>query len=214
MSFGDSGFVCLTPQFDQPGYIQNAVRAWYNSKLEGSSGPVTEHNHYWNTVASPIEFAAKRAIEKREEEQKTARTNAEAANENAAKIARSQAAANLKSSVVSTSSEPTEDEMKRRVEQLIRINSQGMIRLVGFKKRDGMDAERGGVKFYSMEWTAMLEITKDCLWKNATFEAVPPTNSLDGILYTSSGFQPAKQGQRIDLNSQTTFRRTENGWRE
>jgi len=206
---GTSGTMshCVTPS--------DAQYAFFASTLPGRIMNVESGREtYFNSILTPKEVAAKRVIEAKANEERISKGNAEAAKENAVKIARSQAAANLKNSVVSTSFKPTEDDMKRRIDQLIGINAQGMIRLVGFKKRDGIDAVRNGVKFYSMEWTAMLEITKDCLWKSATFEAVPPTNSLDGILYASSGFQPVKQGQRIDLNGETTFRRTENGWRE
>lgn len=209
------GKSCATMK--QSGRGQDGKYAYLAKALPGKNNdgtPFPGKDTYWNSVITPGEFAAIAATAEREQGQKAAKANADEAKENAAKVARGQATANLKKSVVSTSSKPTEDDMKRRIEQLIGINSQGMIRLVGFKKRDGMEAERGGVKLYQMEWTAMIEFTKDCLWETSTFEAVPPTNSLDGILFASSGYRSAKQGQRIDLNGKTTFRRTENGWRE
>jgi hypothetical protein len=169
---------------------------------------------YWNSRITPQEKVAKAAAEARQYEVRAANEKAAAVRDNEARNARSQALLSLKNSVVSTSSKPSETDMKRRVEQQIDINSQGYIRLVDFQKKDGIAKEFGGVKFYEMEWVATLEVTKDCLWNTESFEAVPPPQGMDGILYASSGYQAVNRGQRINFSGKTTFKKTERGWRE
>lgn len=168
---------------------------------------------YWNSVATPKERIRKQAEETRIAKARDEQMAAAAAEQEGAN-ARARALASLKNTVVSTSSKPSEADMKRRIEERININSRGFIRLIGFQKKDGMDREIAGMKTYNMEWVAVLEFTGDCVWNKNSFEAAPPPEGTNGILFASSGYQPVKKGQRINLSGETTMKRTENGWRE
>ena len=109
------------------------------------------------------------------------------------------------------SSKPTEADVRGLIVQKISQNSNGLIKLVGFRKTNGIEHEFGGTKVYEMEWVAELEFVADCVWDKSTFEAIPPPQGLDAFLHLTK--QKKAKGARVDLSGSTTLQKTENGWR-
>jgi hypothetical protein len=110
-------------------------------------------------------------------------------------------------------SKPNETEVKDLLVQEIKKKSNGLIKVINFKKTNGSEFNKGGLNIYQMEWTADLEFSEDCLWDTRTFEAVlKPKNDMDIWLHITKRKQ--KKGDRVSYQGSTTLRKTEKGWRQ
>lgn len=113
--------------------------------------------------------------------------------------------------LASCSSKPSESEVRQKIEQKISRNSNGLVKLVDFRKINGIEREFGGVRTYEMEWSAELEFVADCLWDSSTFKAIPPPQGLDAYLHLN--MKKAAWGDRVKISGSTTLEKAENGWR-
>ena len=98
--------------------------------------------------------------------------------------------------------------------------SQGNIRLVSFKKTDGVERDFFGQLTYEMKYEAQIEFLKDCHWiSQPTFEwdfhttVGGPQNSLETFSPAFFGKQPAKQGDKKLIAGHMMFLKSEKGWR-
>lgn len=113
--------------------------------------------------------------------------------------------------IVGCSSKPSESDAKQAFEQEIQENSNGLIKLISFKKTNGIEKQRskleGGGAFYTMEWIATIESTCDCYWWLWDFRIqTDPDSGMRGVTYHH-------KGERVDVIGATDFEKTENGWR-
>jgi len=111
---------------------------------------------------------------------------------------------------------PSESDGRAVLEQKIQQQSKGLIRLVSFRKTDGVARETMGMKLYDLMYSAEIELTNDCYWGDGGrlgwqggFFAERPTGGISQMVeYSKSG----KKGQREQVSATLGFERTENGW--
>ena len=119
----------------------------------------------------------------------------------------------LLSLVVGCSSKPSETEARQNLEQEIQKESDGLIKLVDFKKTNAVERQiqLSSETLYEMEWTATIELTCDCYWlpKHGTYMA--STNP--GRMWEDLFLEKGQKGERIAVNGKTMFEKAENGWR-
>ncbi len=121
--------------------------------------------------------------------------------------------------LVGCSGPPSENTGRKVVERQIQTQSNGKIKLVSFKKSNGM----GDDHFYQLEYEAEIEFLADGAWargtpmdSSASFEfstqAVgnTPTAQMMGAAF---GAANVHRGQRETIKSALRFEKTENGWR-
>jgi len=111
---------------------------------------------------------------------------------------------------------PSESDGRAALEQKVQQQSKGLIRLVSFRKTDGVARETMGMKLYDLMYSAEIELTDDCFWGDGGrigwqggFFAERPTGGMSQIVeYAKSG----KRGHREHVSATLGFQRTENGW--
>lgn len=118
----------------------------------------------------------------------------------------------MKVDLGSSSSGPSQDSVGQLVRNTVAAKAGGLIRVVEFKKVDGLASNMAGIAFYEMDWVANLEVLEDCWFKSETFEASPPNSNAE-ILFATQRFKKYKKGQRIELSGKTSFRKMESGWK-
>lgn len=106
---------------------------------------------------------------------------------------------------------PSESDAKQILENQIQQNSGGFIKLVSFRKTNGIEKQIDGAEGYELEWTATMEFTADCLWDPSNFTAIPPQNIVGALLNLDK--QKARGGDKVELSGATAFEKTEKGWR-
>ena len=121
------------------------------------------------------------------------------------------------------SSSPSVGDGERAVQDRIKQESEGRIKLVKFEKTNGLQAEVGGVKTYAMEFTAEIEFTEDCKWVTGMFgmqlgfrtsKPLPKgANALeqfrDASMNTGDLFA---KGQKAQVSGVVRFVKKERGW--
>jgi hypothetical protein len=122
----------------------------------------------------------------------------------------------------SSSSTPSSREGKAEIEQRIKEQSNGMIKLVSFDKTDGQPFEAFGIKGYRLLYKAEIEFLDNCAWSagqfgrwEGNFQAVhpKPTSSLQSLLPEGGlGMTPVKKGERTSVSGEVVFAKSENGW--
>lgn len=109
---------------------------------------------------------------------------------------------------------PSESDGRNALEEKIRANSNGLIRLASFQKTNGIAQEIEGMKLYEMEYTADIEFLEDCVWSGTyrgearLFYAEPR-----GQRKWFGAFEPASKGQHQRLTGRFSFQKAEKGWR-
>lgn len=113
------------------------------------------------------------------------------------------------------SSSPSEADPRDALSSRIEREAEGRIRLVDFKKTNGVRAEVAGVSAYRLEYEAEIEFLQDVWWgcpMGLCFETVTGApGSLNFYLY--QGKKHANRGQRETVTGALEFRKTERGWR-
>ena len=100
---------------------------------------------------------------------------------------------------------PTEEQGKTAILNTIKQDDHaGAIKLLSFRKTNGMVHEGLGVKGYIMEVECDIEFTRDCHYVENDFrtEVVGYWNRVN-----------CQRGQRGKVSSKLMFEKTENGWR-
>ena len=123
---------------------------------------------------------------------------------------------------------PSANEGRQAIEDRIKRDSGGRIRLVQFQKTNGQLAEVMGVKVYSFEFETEIEFLEACKWNIRTFAGAimddelsfrttkspdKPLNELAQFteLATNPGTEVSK-GQRFKLVGAIRFEKKEKGW--
>lgn len=107
------------------------------------------------------------------------------------------------------------------IEERIKQQSNGLIKLVSFEKTNGQQGELAGVKFYGMEYKAVIEFLDDCMWGSGgpfrggvSFEAIRghPRGALDSFSPAYFGKQQVQKGQRVTVSGELAFEKAERCW--
>jgi len=111
---------------------------------------------------------------------------------------------------------PGASDGKQIIETRIQQQSNGLIKLVSFKKTNGQAMEPMGIKAYTMNYTAEIEFLDDCTWGSGgalgwpgTFAAVRGRPNPMFINFSAS---EVKKGQRVTVSGEFVFQKTEQGW--
>jgi hypothetical protein len=124
--------------------------------------------------------------------------------------------------IAGCSGTPTESDAQQTVQQRIQSQSNGLIKLVSFRKTNGIAQEFGGMRAYHMEYTAEIEFIDDCMWSaggmmgwqgNFSAKRGQSQSYSANFLDLSQGFRPAKKGERQSISGAFDYVKTENGWR-
>jgi len=102
--------------------------------------------------------------------------------------------------------------------------SKGLIRLVSFRKTDGVLKEFMGIKVYELSYAAEIEFTNDCTWSggnelmgwdgrfNASPGSTDPSDGATNFFMATQGQESATKGKRINISGKVNFEKTERGW--
>lgn len=116
---------------------------------------------------------------------------------------------------------PTLTEGQGAIENSIKQESQGRIKLVKFEKTDGVHGESQGVPFYRLEFRSEIEFVADCQWgggmagSNLNFKAAKQQNARETNKQTDDSQNAEKLitvGQRASVSGVVHFTKKENGW--
>jgi hypothetical protein len=118
------------------------------------------------------------------------------------------------------SNAPSESTARAAFEQQLHEHGNGLVRLVGFTKTNGVVREAGGVETYEMDFTAEVEFIEDADWRwkkvrndRLVLSAIPH-NPRDFVGRSAFGMKSAKKGERVGFAHTMKFERTEKGWRD
>lgn len=117
---------------------------------------------------------------------------------------------------------PKPEMAKKFLKDYIAEKSKGNIRLVDFKKRDGVAREKYGVKGYTLEFEAKVEMLKNGVWwygGDHMYQFMTPEEGDMGwvlsndILNPNVGVvKPAKKGEQVFIIGSMDFTKKESGW--
>jgi len=121
------------------------------------------------------------------------------------------------------SDRPSESEARGKLEDQIKQQSNGLIKLISFSKTDAAMHEMMGVKGYEMFYAAEIEFVENCIWSggndlvpwDGTFNATLNQGSVTGALSfsaTAQGLRLAAKGQRLKFTGKINLEKTESGW--
>jgi hypothetical protein len=114
----------------------------------------------------------------------------------------------------SPASGPSTSEAKRALENHIQAESEGLIKLLDFRKIDGQAREIRGAQCYHLEFEVQIEFAQDCTYPGGGPSFTP--------FFAMKPRQPAfpqdarylrRKGQRQQIKGSIELERTENGWR-
>lgn len=116
-------------------------------------------------------------------------------------------------------SQPSAGDGERFIRHIIDEQSEGIIKLVSFKKTNGQKGEERGVPFYFMVYQVKIEFTNDCKWLTPDningarnfFGTIPPSAHNTISDHISEG-KWVKKGDRGEVNGKIIFTKTEQGW--
>jgi hypothetical protein len=123
---------------------------------------------------------------------------------------------------------PSASEGRQAIEDRIKGQSEGRIRLVQFQKTNGQSAEAMGVKVYTLEYETEVEFLEACKWNIITFAGAIMDNEVS-FRTTKSPDKPLSElaqlsesatnpgtavskGQRFKLVGAIRFEKKEKGW--
>lgn len=130
----------------------------------------------------------------------------------------------LSGALCGCSHKPSAADGRRKLENQIHQQSNGLVKLVSFEKTDGSMQEMMGMKTYAMSYAAEIEFVEDCLWSggnnltgwDGSFRAqrgqAPQDGGLMDVFYKTQGVKPAKKGERFKFTGSMDFEKTERGW--
>jgi hypothetical protein len=127
------------------------------------------------------------------------------------------------SGTASVSNTPSESVARKILENIIKEDSQGLIKLVSFKKTNGQSGETFGIKWYSLECEGEIECVEGGWWWTGLGKGfvlattVTPEQDEHGAtdLFHSTQFSTknrVEKGQRKKFSGALHFQLTENGW--
>ena len=116
---------------------------------------------------------------------------------------------------------PSEEDGRNALAKKIHDESNGLIRLISFRKTDALEREFQGVRLYQLEYTAEIEFLENLMWNGegpfweGDYNAIrgQPQGALDSFNPRFMGKAPAAKGQRKNVSSMLIFERTVRGWR-
>jgi len=123
----------------------------------------------------------------------------------------------------SYASRPSESEGEQAIRVQIAREANGRIRLVEFRKTDGMEGQLMGYQVYGMEFAAKIEFTETCKWliggplvQQITFETsrAVTSSSVTRQLLEDAGNpgMVVAQGQQVTVTGVIQFIKKESGW--
>jgi TPR repeat protein len=123
------------------------------------------------------------------------------------------------------SSSPSSGDGERAIQDRIKDQSEGRIKLARFEKTNGAQGELMGLKFYALEFEAETEFTEDCKWLNGvsgqplsfrtSIPIVQPQSGFSWKAFADDTQNPGtlvKKGQRAMLAGTVRFVKKERGW--
>lgn len=117
---------------------------------------------------------------------------------------------------------PSVADGRKALEEKVKKDSDGLIRLGEFKKTNAVERELLGKRLYQMEYSAKIEFTQDLMWSgpgpfgwNGNFHATPgrPRNTLDSFHPSFIGRTAVKKGETADVSGTVVLEKAEKGWR-
>ncbi len=134
-------------------------------------------------------------------------------------------AAGLLFIIAGCSSSPSQSDGKQAIENRIKEESQGRIKLTKFQKSNGAQGELMGFKIYALEFEAEIEFTENCKWVTGFQGSQLSFRTAKAVAEPQSGFSWNKflentqspgelvaQGQKIGVSGIVRFAKKENGW--
>lgn len=133
--------------------------------------------------------------------------------------------------------QPTPDEVTNAkpdgsatLRQLINSQSKGLIELVSYRKMNGLDEEFGGVKYYTIEYQAVIKFLSECYWVGESYnerlsvydkkygctpdsEMTEMASALQAQPGSGWNRELAKKDQHATMTGTLKFQLAENGWR-
>jgi hypothetical protein len=112
-------------------------------------------------------------------------------------------------------SSPSAGDGERAVQECIKRDSEGCIKLTKFQKTNGAHRELGGfgglkgLKTYAMEFDAEIEFTENCTWMTGIMGSQLSFNTAPDNFMAGT---PVTKGQRVQLAGVVGFVKTENSW--
>jgi hypothetical protein len=115
---------------------------------------------------------------------------------------------------------PSERDGRKLVEEKIKKEAEGRIRLASFSKSDGQHVESSGVQIYVLAYTIELEFTEDCYWGSFAwgkwsgefFTIAGEPDPSDPFAPAYMGKVKATKGSRTKIDGTFTFMKSEKGW--
>lgn len=114
---------------------------------------------------------------------------------------------------------PAEVDGRSLFESRISKDSNGLISLISFTKRDGLRRSANGMDLYVLEYEAEISFSDDCIWGgigfngwNGSFRAKRGQPDVFSALSNIGSLRGEKGGRRR-LDGSITFVKSENGWR-
>lgn len=109
---------------------------------------------------------------------------------------------------------PTEQFAKENIEEVIKLESDDEIKLIDFKKNDGLREEANGVSYYSIDFEGKISFIKDGFYYNKAYD------SEKGFLrfeekkpnYESYYYEEVTKGTEKNIKGVIHFIKKENGW--
>lgn len=116
---------------------------------------------------------------------------------------------------------PSASDGQKLLETEIQRRSNGLIKLVSFNKTNGIEGQVNGIRFYMMDYTAVVEFTENCMVSNSAqgthnrFKTVrgQPTSELESFNPRFAGMRKAAKGEHMNVSGKFEFTKTEKGWR-
>lgn len=96
--------------------------------------------------------------------------------------------------------------------------TQGIAKLVDFKKINAVESEVMGTKIYAVEFEATIEFLEDCYWRQRNPIMDLPQSGIvvereGGMFSQMFGMKKATTGQRETITGTLRFQKTEKGWK-
>ena len=127
--------------------------------------------------------------------------------------------------LTSCSSSPSGADGERAIQEVIKKDSEGRIKLVKFQKTNGANGELRGFKMYALEFDAEIEFAEDCKWLTGTYGQSLSFRTSKPVAAPKSGFSWNKfaddtqnpgelvtKGQKVLVSGVVSFVKKEKGW--
>ncbi len=123
------------------------------------------------------------------------------------------------------SSTPSASNGEQAIQDRIKQESEGRIKLTEFQKTNGQQREVMGVKMYALEFDAQIEFTEDCKWITGMFgqqlsfrtskPAAQKQTGFDWKTFREAADNPGTmvaKGQKVKISGVVRFVKKEKGW--